>query len=38
MIGYMAARHKGVSPFQKTTTVSGRPRSQTLKNCAAAGV
>lgn len=28
MIGYMAPRHKGGSPFLETTSVAGRPRSQ----------
>jgi hypothetical protein len=29
MIGYMAPRHKGGSPFLETASVAGRPRSQT---------
>ncbi|MAK62434.1 MAG: hypothetical protein CMK09_15800 [Ponticaulis sp.] len=33
----MAPRHKGGSPFLKTTSVTGRPRSQTPKKGEAAG-
>lgn len=38
MIGYMAPRHKGGSHFLETTSVAGRPRSQTPEQGEAAGV
>lgn len=38
LIGYLATRHKGGSPFQKTASVSGRPRSQTQELHAEVGM
>lgn len=37
LIGYVATRHKGGSPFQKTPSLPGRPQTQTLVRGARGG-